>query len=84
MLGRNKKDWDNGVKKYSLITFDADSIDYKALDWKPTYGRGGNINGWSGTNDNLPYSAKITKATSDQLWTECDLDYLGEKIEIVI
>jgi hypothetical protein len=84
MLGRNKKDWDNGIKRYWLLVFNADIIDYKALDWKETYGKNGEVNGWSGSEDNLSYTAKISKSMSDQLWTECDIDYLGKKIEILI
>ena len=26
----------------------------------------------------------ISKSMSDQLWTECDIDYLGTKVEILI
>tara|TARA_Y100000310_G_scaffold304573_1_gene343874 strand:+ start:631 stop:1212 length:582 start_codon:yes stop_codon:yes gene_type:complete len=84
MLGRNKKDWDKGIKRYWVIVFDADKIDYKALNWKTTYNKSGKASGWSGTNDKLPYSAKISKATSHQLWTECDIDYLGKRVEILI
>ena len=84
MLGRNKKDWDNDIKKYSLIIFDVEKIDYKSLNWEPTYSKNGSINGWAGNNDNLPYSAKISKATSHQLWTECDIDYLGNFIDIIV
>jgi|TARA_B100000287_G_scaffold365579_1_gene360345 hypothetical protein len=84
MLGRNKKDWDNGIKRYWLLVFDSDVIDYKALDWKQTYGKNEQVNGWSGSSDELPYTAKIIKPCSDQLWTECDLDYLGSREEIFV
>jgi len=84
MLGRNKKDWDKGIKRYWYIEFDSKKIDYTKLNWIEKYSKNGNLTGWVGTNVKLPYSAVINKSQSDQLWTECDLDYLGKKIEIVI
>ena len=42
------------------------------------------VNGWKGNKDGLPYKASISKSMSDQLWTECDIDYLGTKVEILI
>ena len=44
----------------------------------------GDVNGWKGTNDELSYKASISMSMSDQLWTECDLDYLGTITEILI
>ena len=84
MLGRNKKDWKKGVKKYWYIEFDSNKIDYTKLNWIEKYSRKGNLTGWVGTNEELPYSAVINISQSDQLWTECDLDYLGKKVEITI
>ena len=52
MLGRNKKDWDNGIKRYWLLVL-MNIINYKALDWKETYGKNGKVNGWSGSEGNL-------------------------------
>jgi len=84
MLGRNDKDWKNGIKRYWYIEFDSDKIDYTKLKWTEKYSKNGNLTGWVGTNDELPYSAVINKSQSDQLWTECDLNYLGKKTEIII
>ena len=84
MLGRNKKDWKEGIKRYYLIIFDASLIEYDKLNWVESFGKDGKVNGWKGSNENLPYKASIHKPMSDQLWTECDIDHLGTKIEIVV
>mgnify|MGYP003138168979 CR=1 FL=1 len=73
MLGRNKKDWKQDIKRYYLLVFDASLIAQMEKEWP------------SMTSDkNLPYKASISKSMSDQLWTECDINYLGKPIEIVI
>ncbi len=98
MLGRNKKDWKQDIKRYYLLVFDASLIEYDKLNWVESFGKDGKVNGWKGdvvaqmekewpsmTSDkNLPYKASISKSMSDQLWTECDINYLGKPIEIVI
>ena len=84
MLGRNKKDWKKGIKRYYLLIFDADLIKYDNLNWNESFGKDNTLNGWKGNNDSLPYTALISKKMSDQLWTECDIDYLGDKIEIIV
>ena len=84
MLGRNKKEWDNGIIRYYLLVFNSDKIDYTNLDWKETFNKDNEVNGWSGKNSNLSYSAKISKSMSDQLWTESDIDYLGKLYTIDI
>jgi len=88
MLGRNKKDWNDGIKRYYLIIFDSNLIQYDKLNWVEKLGlRGknkGKVVGWKGTNDELSYKASISMSMSDQLWTECDLDYLGTITEILI
>ena len=84
MLGRNKKEWDKGIKKYNLIMFDSEKIDYKKLNWTEKYSKTGELSGWKGENNNLPYSATINKKMSDQLWTECDMNYLGKIYDFVI
>jgi hypothetical protein len=85
MLARNSKEWERGIKKYYLLTFDSSLIDYSKLEWNEYVSKDGDkIAGWSGKNENLPYSAKITKTMSDQLWTEAKINYLGTPIEIVI
>jgi hypothetical protein len=84
MLGRNKNEWKNGIKKYYLITFDSSLIEYSKLEWNETFSKKGKLSGWVGKNKNLPYSAKISISMSEQLWTECDINYLGTPIEITI
>ena len=84
MLGRNKGEWKKGIRKYYLIQFDSSLIDYSKLNWIETFSKKGKLTGWVGKNNNLPYSAKISISMSEQLWTECDIDYLGKPIEIVI
>ena len=84
MLGRNKKEWDSGIKRYYLLIFNSDKIDYTNLDWKEIFNKDNEVNGWSGKNSNLSYSAKISKSMSDQLWTESDIDYLGKLYTIDI
>ena len=49
-----------------------------------TFNKDNEVNGWSGQNSNLSYSAKISKSMSDQLWTESDIDYLGKLYTIDI
>lgn len=85
MLGRNKKEWDNGNKSYYVINFDSSLIDYSKLNWSETYSKKGKLTGWVGRNDKLPYSAKISLSMSDQLWTECSIEYLEniKKISIL-
>jgi len=85
-LGRNKKDWKQGIKRYYLLVFDASLIGYEKLDWVESFGKDGKVNGWKGggLSESLPYKASISKSMSDQLWTECDIDYLGTKVEILI
>ena len=77
MLGRNAQEWKMGIKKYGFGMFNSDLIDYTKLEWTETIDKNGKVTGWKGENDNLPYSAKISKSMSDQLWTECDIDYIG-------
>ena len=84
MLGRDKKDWKQGIKRYYLMVFDASLVEYDKLDWVESFGKDGKVNGWKGNKDGLPYKASISKSMSDQLWTECDIDYLGTKVEILI
>lgn len=84
MLGRNKNEWNRGIKKYYLLTFDSSMIDYSKLNWTETFSKKGKLSGWVGKNENLPYSAKISISMSEQLWTECDIEYLGKPIEITI
>ena len=84
MLGRNKKDWKQGIKRYYLMVFDASLVEYDKLDWVESYDKDGKVNGWKGNNDSLPYTAKISKSMSDQLWTESDIDYLGKLYTIDI
>ena len=64
--------------------FDASLIGYEKLDWVESFGKDGKVNGWKGDNKKLSYKASIHKPMSDQLWTECDIDYLGTKAEILI
>ena len=77
MLGRNAKDWKMGIKRYGFGMFNSDLIDYTELEWTETTNKNGKVTGWKGENDNLPYSAKIVISMSDQLWTTCDIDYIG-------
>ena len=88
MLGRVKRDWDNDIKRYYLINFDSKLIQYDKLNWVEKLGvRGknkGKVVGWVGSNVNLPYTAEINISQSHQLWTTCDLDYLGKIEEILI
>lgn len=88
MLARDKKDWDKGNKKYYLLCFESDKIDYSKLSWQEKMGRKGDPTGWKGTsydnNNSTPYSAEINKSMSDQLWTTCSLSYLCDPIEINI
>ena len=84
MLGRNKNEWNKGIKKYYLLTFDSSLIDYSKLNWVETFSKKGKLTGWVGTNENLPYSATISISMSGQLWTECDINYLGNPIEIIV
>ena len=84
MLGRNKKEWNGGIKSYYLINFDSSLIDYSKLKWSETYSKKGKLTGWVGLNDELPYSAKISLSMSAQLWTECDIKYLGNMKKITI
>jgi len=76
MLARNKKEWDRGLQKYYLLTFQANLIDYTKLNWTEKE------EGWSGVNIELNYSAGIQKSMSHQLWTKAKLSYLG-KPEII-
>jgi hypothetical protein len=84
MLGRNKKEWDSGIKRYYLLMFNSDKIDYTKLDWKEIFNKDNKITGWNGTSSDVPYTAKISKSMSDQLWTESDIDYLGKLYTIDI
>lgn len=85
MLARNKKEWDNGIRRYYLLSFDSDLIDYNQLNWEESLSPKNNtISGWVGKNENLNYSAKIVKSMSDQLWTEARIDYLGDVTPITI
>jgi hypothetical protein len=84
MLARNKDEWERGIKKYYLLIFDSSLIDYSKLQWNEYLSKEGNVSGWKGESIEQPFSAKIIKTMSDQLWTEARLDYLGTPIEIVI
>jgi len=60
-------------------------IDYSKLNWTEYTSKDtNNVAGWNGGSSEIPFSAKIIKTMSDQLWTEAKLDYLGTPIEIVI
>ena len=50
MLGRNKKEWDNGIKRYYLLIFNSDKIDYTNLDWKETFNKDNEVNTVNNTN----------------------------------
>ena len=85
MLARNTDEWNRGLKKYYLIMFDSSLIDYTKLNWTPDMGRSKtSITSWKGSATNIPYTAKILRGTSDQLWTTADLSYLGTVQPIVI
>lgn len=84
MLGRNKKEWNSGNKSYYFMNFDSSLIDYSKLNWSETYSKKGKLTGWVGVNESLPYSAKILLSMSAQLWTECDIQYLGNMKKITI
>lgn len=85
MLARNKDEWYRGIKKYYLLIFNSNLIDYSKLNWKEYTSKDtDNIAGWKGESDEMPFSAKIIKTMSHQLWTKANLDYLGTPIEIVV
>ena len=84
MLGRVKKEWDQGKKVYHLIIFDSDKIDYSKLKWEEKMSKDNSkVTGWKGIGE-LPYSADITISTSHQLWTTANLNYLGTSYRIEI
>lgn len=85
MLARNKKEWENGIRRYYLLTFDSKLIDYTKLNWQESVSpKNNSVSGWVGSGENLNYSAKIVKSMSDQLWTEAKIDYLGDVTPITI
>ena len=66
MLGRVKKEWEQGKRVYHLIIFDSNKIDYSKLKWEEKMSKDNSkVTGWKGTGE-LPYSADITKSTSHQ------------------
>ena len=85
MLARSSKDWKNGIKRYYLLVFDSSVIQYDKLVWSETIGKNGLVNGWVGKSEpDLGYSALISKAMSDQLWTTASLTCLGTPFEILL
>lgn len=85
MLARDTDEWKRGLKKYYLIMFDSDLIDYTKLNWKAHKNRNKTkIASWKGSAKEIPYTAKILRGTSDQLWTTAELSYLGTVHPIVI
>tara|TARA_R100001163_G_C5062908_1_gene200075 strand:- start:1551 stop:2126 length:576 start_codon:yes stop_codon:yes gene_type:complete len=75
-LSRNKKEWKDGIKKYYLFIVDAKKFNYSSLKWNTTSA------GWAGHSENI--NASITRSMSDQLWTTCSLDMLGDPVVIEV
>lgn len=84
MLMRNKKDWKQGNKIYYLLMFESSKIDYSSLTWTEKYSKQNNITGWKGVGINQPYSGEINISMSHQLWTTCDVNYLGTPYKIEV
>lgn len=69
-LSRNKKEWEEGNKKYYFFTFSSNILDYKNKKWIPTN------NGWKFEDKYI--SGKILNSASGQLWTTINVNLIGE------
>lgn len=81
-LSRNKSDWDKNIKKYYLFVFPSSLLDFQNQTWIETFSKKQTVSGWK--CNSTKYNAQISKALSDQLWIDIDINCIDSPYIIEI